>query len=488
VRLLIDTNVLFPLEPQGSAEITADSTQALALARLAEESHSQILVHPAVQADLARDHVEDRRRYHEHVLARYPYLPSPPSITQLDVAAVGTPDDGTNDWVDNHLLAAVFHDAVDYLITQDQGIHRKAARLGLADRVLTVPDALVLLQALFGACPQPPPAVQAVQLHTIDHQQPFFDSFRADYPDFNDWVQRAKRSGRPAWMIAADGQLAGLCIVKSESETPYYLSGRVLKICSFKVAEEHHGSRYGELLLKTVFQYAEQNKFDHAYVTLFEQHELLVRLLGEFGFAAQPERTKRGELVLSRVLRPPAIAALEPLAYFTAFGPCHLRWQGATAWVVPIQPQYEALLFPDRQEQTSLFDGRQPFGNGIKKAYLCRSAAGGIHPGDVLAFYRSETPRAIVSLGVVENAFRSKDAESLGRFVAGRTVYSMDEIHAMCRGTRSVLALRFRQVLTTFPPIPLRDLLDARALKGAPQSITKLATEAAEWLRAKTET
>ena len=47
-------------------------------------------------------------------------------------------DKSENDEVDSSMLAEVAGDRVDILITEDRGIHRKAARLGLAGRVFTI--------------------------------------------------------------------------------------------------------------------------------------------------------------------------------------------------------------------------------------------------------------------------------------------------------------------------------------------------------------
>lgn len=140
------------------------------------------------------------------------------------------------------------------------------------------------------------------------------------------------------------------------------------------------------------------------------------------------------------------------------------------------------MLFPERQEQASFFKGTQPFGNAIRKAYLCRASLRLIRPGDILLFYRSADAQGIRTLGVVEDAIASSDAAALQHFVARRTVYSMAQIEAMVNGERSVLAIRFRQVLHEFPEIPYSDLRAANVLGGPPQTIVRARSEGRSWL------
>lgn len=104
------------------------------------------------------------------------------------------------------------------------------------------------------------------------------------------------------WIIRQPGKesLGAFCIVKPEDDIPIALTGKVLKISTFKVSSECLGYRYGELLLKTTFEHAIENRFDWAFVTVFEKHEELIRLLEDFGFQPLDERTPAGELILAK--------------------------------------------------------------------------------------------------------------------------------------------------------------------------------------------
>jgi len=483
MKFLIDTNILISLEPTSATVIEPGARESAEVARRIQESNNRVVIHPHVLADIARDGDQQRRAHREHVLQKYPVLDGAPQVTASDEVVLGAAVVGSNDWVDNHLLVAVARDAVDYLITQDQAIHTRAGRLGISDRVLTTADALTMLRALFPTTPAPPPAVRHIKTHELDQNDPIFGSFRTDYADFDDWLRKCKREDRPTWVIDGEGGIAAVCIAKAERSTHHGMHGSVLKVCSFKVSESHQGARFGELLLKTLFAYAHENSFDWTYVTVFEKHEWLVALLQDFGFRALTERTTCGELVMTKPARPsPTITATTPLDYAIRFGPARWSWDCANVWVIPIQPRFEQILFPERQEQAAMFSGSQPSGNAIRKAYLCHAQLRTLQPGDVLAFYRSTDSQGIRALGVVENWIASPDPERIQQFVARRTVYSMASIQSMTTGDREVLAIRFRQVLHEFPTIPYNDLRTAGVVAGPPQTIVRARLEGLPWL------
>jgi L-amino acid N-acyltransferase YncA len=486
MKFLIDTNILVSLEPTSDTSIELGAREAAEVARLIQQSTNRIVVHPHVFADIARDGNQQRRAHREHVLRKYPQLDGAPQITPADEGVIGVAAQGSNDWVDNHLLVAVARDAVDYLITQDHAIHTRAARLGISDRVLTTADALTTLRALFPTTPTPPPAVRSIKTHELDQNDPIFESFRGDYPDFDDWLRRCKREERPTWVIDGDEGLAAVCIAKHEATASHGMGGRILKVCSFKVSEAHLGARFGELLLKTIFVYAHENAFDWTYVTVFEKHEWLLALLRDFGFNQSATRTSRDELVMTKPARPTVpTAAMAALDYAIRFGPCRWSWDCSNVWIVPIQPRFEQILFPERQEQAAMFSGSQPSGNAIRKAYLCHAQLRTLQPGDILAFYRSTDSQGIRTLGVVENWIASPDPARIQQFVARRTVYSMDNIQSMTSGGREVLVIRFRQVLHDFPEIPFNDLKTPNVLAGPPQTIVRARSEGLPWLMAR---
>jgi len=80
------------------------------------------------------------------------------------------------------------------------------------------------------------------------------------------------------------------------------------------------GSKYGELLLKSIFATAHERGVRSLYVEVLVKHEALLELLERFGFEASGHRTARGELVYAKSLRgsPDGLSALD---YHVRYGP-----------------------------------------------------------------------------------------------------------------------------------------------------------------------
>ncbi|GAH01592.1 unnamed protein product, partial [marine sediment metagenome] len=244
MKFLIDTNIFIPLEPTSPSEIEATTIATTELARLVSEVGHQMYVHPLAALDIERDTNDERREARGILFRKYPQLPDPPNISPQLEKTLGHANSGTNDWVDNHLIAALKADVADFLITQDHKIHKKASRLDLKNRVATVAEATSIVKDLFDISPPPPPAVKSAKVHSLDDTDPIFDSFRSDYPGFNEWLRKCKREHRQAWTIKGDlDHIAAVCIIKGKRSSKFGLGRSTLKICSFKVSERYNGLR-----------------------------------------------------------------------------------------------------------------------------------------------------------------------------------------------------------------------------------------------------
>jgi ribosomal protein S18 acetylase RimI-like enzyme len=482
MRFLIDTNVLISSEPTRNDQVEETTRLSLDLARLASGEH-QLLVHPTVVEEIARDRDEDRRDFRLLALQRYPMLDRPPDRQPELIDALGDAAKGSHDWFDDLLLACVVGDAVHGLITQDERIHRKARKIGVGDRVLTVPDAVAMLSHLAAEPPDFIPSVDFRPIHSLDLKDHFFDSLREDYP-FDDWFRRVAREGREAFVVEGPlGEIAGICILK-EDDDELRIGGRVAKISTLKVADEFKGNRYGELLLKALFRHA-AGRHDALWLTVFDRHLELIALLESFGFQHVDDRN--GERYYVKRLRPagPPPADMDALEFHVTFGPPAVQLVEGQVFIIPIQPRYHRSLFPDAPDEQLPLLAPLPHGNALRKAYLCRANLRSAQPGATLLFYlfyRSEDRRAVTAIGVLERSLVSSDADEILRFVGSRTVYSADEVRAMA-AQGSVLAMLFRQDRFLEPPIKIGDLMGARAVSCAPQTTIKIQTEAIPWLR-----
>ncbi|QDV73240.1 GNAT family N-acetyltransferase [Botrimarina mediterranea] len=490
MKFLIDTNVLIAGEPT-DAQNVEPATGAVARLVGAVLAHGgELYCHPDSLVELGSDRDPARRELRQTLVAKYPSLPAPPAIGQALIEELGPLVPGSNHEIDAKMLAAVAGDAVDFLVTSDLGIHRRAKRVGLEQRVVSVSDALFLLRELAAEAPLEFPAVSKIFCHELDHTAPFFDSLRAGYDGFDDWIKQAKREHRPAYRIEVGGRLAGLALLKEDDNEPLAgSSGRLLKLCTMKIADEFRGNRYGELILKPVFEHCRVGGFDAVFCTCFPKEKELVSHLSRFGFELVGRKGQ--ELVLVKRFKPTdhERQELDPLAYHVRFGPYRVKAAGAAAFVVPVQPRWHEQLFPELEEQMGLFAGQTPYGNSIRKAYLCRSMTKTIEPGSVLLFYRSQDRSCVQAVGIAEASVRSREPIEIIRYVGTRTVYSEAEVEAMAaESNQGVLAVLFRQA-QSIDNTPLLELVRAGVLKGAPQSITKVRTpKGIEWIRSRVET
>ncbi|MBA3831980.1 MAG: GNAT family N-acetyltransferase [Chthoniobacterales bacterium] len=486
MKYLIDTNVFIPLEPTAPGEIEPLTSAATSFAQKANRAGFPLFVHPAQTTEILHDRDDQRRSLRSTLLGKYPVLPEPPTSARVD-RILGQVPINTHHWVDHQLVAALDADAVDSLVTEDIGIHRKAKRLGLHHRVAYLAEAITALDALCDSVPPALPAVDATKAHTLDASDRIFDSVRLDYPEFDHWLTKCKREHRQAWIVRApDKSYAGVCIVNREDRPDFGGAGKTLKLCMFKISETHTGFRYGELLLRDVLQYAEQNAFVFLFVEVFPQHERLIAFLNEFGFFDLQTNTSRGELRLGKRLAfdDLELASFDALEFNKRFGPSAMKWNDTPAFLIPIKPKYHDMLFPEATCQTQFFEGRTPCGNALRKAYLCNSNCREIRPGAVLGFYRSEDVKGITVFGVAEETLVSHSANEVARFVGKRTVYPLQEIERLCQ--QSVLAILFRQSRVLRSPIMLAKLLENHIIAAAPQSITKLKLAARKWIQAQT--
>jgi hypothetical protein len=143
-KLLIDTNVVIGLEdPQPVQASLAE------LVRLSGEHSVGVFVHGANYDDVARDKDDARREVTLSKLAKFQKLrgvPVPDDATLI--ARFGTIS-GENDRSDVGLLIALDAKAIDFLVSQDTGLRRRAGRAGLGASVLTVEEALQWIKQTF---------------------------------------------------------------------------------------------------------------------------------------------------------------------------------------------------------------------------------------------------------------------------------------------------------------------------------------------------
>lgn len=482
MRVLMDTNIFIYRE---DFKVMPENLQKLL--RILNMQKVEILVHPKSLEDIKRDPDEKRKKITLSKINTYPELEDPPNPDKDDffISVVGPPIT-PNDVVDNAILYAVYKDAVDFLITEDRGIHKKALKLGIKDRVLSIEDAISIFEKdLPVEKVSRPPALKEEQVYNLNVDDPIFDSLKEEYPRFENWFKKISREGRKCWVnFNDDGSIGAILIYKIENEpinsVPPLPAKKRLKICTLIATRT--GYKVGELFIKLAVEYAIKNNLEEIYLTHFtKEKDYLVNLITEYGFnkvAYKLTNGRKEDVYLKEVfVAKENLRNLPPVEISKKYWPNFYDGPKVKKFIVPIKPEYHERLFIDfKERQTKLHEHFGEFiieGNTIKKAYLCHTRTRQISPGDILLFYRSHDRQEITSIGVVEKFFPSLcDENEIIRIVGKRTVYSIDEIRQMVEKPTTVILFTWHFHFSE--PLKIDKLKEWRILSMAPQSIVSI--------------
>ena len=478
LRFLLDTNVLIPL--QDSMVVLQPALTDFV--RLCNAHGHQLLYHPASVEDIQRDtNVERRNR----TLARLPQytLLQEGGPCPWNGAAISV-----NDACDNRILWALEQNAAHALVTEDQKLVRKARERGLGDRVYFIQSAQDWLQRLHEPAGVNLPNIREVELHTLTPELggAFFETIRNDYAAFNQWFQRIAMEGRRGWVYREPGQdlVQAICIFTVQideriTDDGQVLSGPALKLCTFKVGEAVRGRKIGELFLRAAFQFATIHQCEHIFLHANEEQQIhLTSLIEDFGFRTVGNYLHDAVFVKAHPVRAPAVQ-MAPFDYVRRYYPHYLDDFEVQKFIVPIQPEFHDILFPDWLAPGQALPANHPqrhVGNAIKLAYLSNSQTKLPRPGDVVLFYRSHDQKAITTLGVVERYECMSEADKIARVVSRRTVYTDAQIASMTRDNTKVML--FRLIRHFENPVPFAQLLNyPRIVNGFIQSTTHITDE-----------
>ena len=432
-RALLDTNILIHREAR-----TAVREDIGTLFRWLDDLRYEKLVHPDSLEEVKKHADPEVVQTLERKLQSYKTLltkaPDTPAIT-----ALRKQDRGKNDEIDTSMLAEVAGDRVDILITEDRGIHRKAARIGLAGRVFTIDAFLEKVTAENPSLAEYKVlSVKKVLFGDVNLHDAFFDTFRQDYSEFNGWFNR--KADEWAYVCTSEkGDVVAFLYVKREGVeenysdiVPAFERAKRLKIGTFKVVS--NGFKLGERFLKIVFDNALRYRVDEIYVTAFcrtSEQDRLIRMLEDWGF--QLHGTKDAlEKVYVRDFRP-RVDADDPQRTFPYIS------ASAQKFVVPIWPAYHTELLPDsilNTESPNDFVENKPNRNALRKVYISRSFERDLHAGDIIVFYRTKSAdgpawytSVATTIGVVQDVI--DHIPNLDTFIATcrkRSVFSDNQL------------------------------------------------------------
>lgn len=479
MNILLDTNIIIPLEDTSRV---LDSSFAELRKLSAEQSHC-LYIHPMQFEDINRDKNQERRKIVLSRLKQYSKIENPPILSDQECHELGLSQSNDNDKVDNNVLFALYRGAAHLLVTNDEGIHRKASKIGLQDKVYRLDQFLLFLQRyttepfVFNYT-----GVKERFLYEINKNQPFFESLRQSYAGFDEWFHKCAEDQRKCWCIEdGGGNVVAICIYKHEQDARLtddgeVIPGRILKLCTFKVDVTARGKKLGERLLYIAFDYCVKNKLDWVYLHTFgEEQKTLVGLCTDYGFSRLGKYKHDDVYIKPMKLRDDACNSLDSLIRYY---PYFKDNDSVQKFIIPIQPQFHEDLFPDFSSMKgTLFEKDQSLyscqGNTIKKAYLCHSKIKTIRRGDIILFYRSNDRKSIQCMGIVEDVLLSENIDEVFPAIAKRTVYKYSDIQTILKKRTLVILFRYKAL---DKEISNQSIADA-GVKGYIQSIRKISNE-----------
>ena len=261
MNVLLDTNIIIHRE----ASKVVNQDIGLLFYWLDKLKHSKF-IHPVTIEELNRHADPNTKASMTIKINSYNQIRNSTAIGKELALISKKVDSNPNDLNDTKILNEVLNERVHLLISEDKKIHLKAKMLGISERVFTID------QFLEKATSENPDlvnykvlAVKKVDFAAVKLDDPFFDSFREDYKEFDKWFQR--KADETAYVCYNDDVLSAFLYIKVEDEkedysmiTPLFQRKKRLKIGTFKVIS--NGFRIGERFLKVVLDNALQYHLD----------------------------------------------------------------------------------------------------------------------------------------------------------------------------------------------------------------------------------
>ena len=497
LKILIDTNILIGLEDNREIDSAFSS-----LHQKCHENGVQIFVHEASKRDIQKDKDIQRRSVILSKIAKFPEISGIQEPGRDFLESKYGAISKSNDHIDV-LLLYTLHDigAVDFLVTQDRGLHKRAIQAGISDRVFNVEDALVWLRNKYDRTPVVLPFIEEKRCHQINRTDSIFSSLQTDYAGFDKWFSDTCVKGhRGCWTINFEGKIAGIAIRKDESSDDFFRGipasrslfqrapDKILKICTLKIGEEYRGEKFGEQLLKQILWWANRNKYEFAYLTVFPKHKNLIDLLLQYGFEVMGRST--GELYMGKAFSPGILTRPpedDPLLFHRQYYPAFRNDNSIEKYLIPIHSEYYDKLFPENisKRQDELFDvqgfgkGSRIPGNTIRKVYVSHTPIKAMKPGAILLFFQlkddnSLLSQSLITVGIVDGFETTQSHEKLLQFTAKRSVFSESELVSFTSNdTKAVKIVNFFLAGHIRPPVAYKILQDL-GIKGPYQSIRKI--------------
>ena len=273
----------------------------------------------------------------------------------------------------------------------------------------------------------------------VNLQDSFFQSLREDYDGFDDWFKR-KKSQDALVQYDDDGSVIGFLYLKLEEKIvddvePNIVADKILKVGTFKI--DAHGTKMGEQFIKIILDYAVDECADVCYVTIFEKHSNLIKLVQQFGFEYHGTKglgtNKESVYVKQMNVVTGNVNKDFPL----------INISNVKKYLLGIYPQYHSVMFPDsilNNENKSIITDVS-YTNSIHKIYVCSiEQVDRLKYGDVVILYRTKEDgksayysSVVTSICVVEEVKNQNDFLSFDEFYEYASKYSVFDRNELFR-------------------------------------------------------
>lgn len=466
MRALLDTNIIIHRESMQATNYSIGQ-----LFYWLDKLHFEKLIHPLSVKELRKANNSAQQSIYDARLSAYTQMKTIAPQTDEFKSLLVNAEKTENDVVDNQLLYEVYCGRADILITEDRKMRKKADTLGISGKVFTINSfvskmtdenpSLIEYKAL---------SVKKVFFGNVDVKNPFFDTFRNAYNDFDKWF--AGKCNEEAYICYDDKKdVLGFLYLKTEFEdenysdiSPHFSPKKRLKVGTFKV--ESSGFRLGERFVKIIFDNALERKVEEIYVTLYTNRpELLAlkSLLERWGFFEYGKKVgaNREELVLVKT-----IGTYDP-SHSPRYNFPNVRYD-SKKFFLPINAEYHTRLFPDSKLSNEVdIVGEEPQKYALQKVYVSFSFARNMNPGDFLLIYRNGTTpgrkgfESVVTTICIVDEFKSNfssEKEYLD-YCENRTVFTKQELHNFwVKKNGQLLVLRLIVVKELAKKVALNDL------------------------------
>lgn len=487
MRVLLDTNIIIHRE---NRQVTNYSIGHLFY--WLDKLKCEKIIHPLSVKEIEKYNDKQTQELYKVKLSSYNRLSVHEEIADSLLVVFKDADKTENDRIDTALLNTVFLKHVDLFITEDKKLRQKAEKIGLSDKVYSINHFITSASERYPSLIEYK-ALSVKQTHfgELDINDHFFDTFKKDYPGFEDWF--ARKCDEEAYICNDDkNNILGFLYLKTEEETeaypymqPAFLPKRRLKVGTFKV--ESTGFRLGERFIKIIFDNALKRKVDEIYVTLFEDRQelgALQELFERWGFKRYGvnHSTGKEEAVFVKTLNT-YDSTLSPKKNFP-----NIR-HNVNKFIMTIKACWHTHLLPDSQLRTENqinFLGNDACKYALQKVYIPWSTeTHGAQPGDLVFFYRMGEPyekkahKSVLStLCIVDEIKTDLHSENdLIRYCQNRSVFPKEELRSIWkRFNGNMIVVKFIQVAPLVKRPILKDLWEEKILSfpNGPQSFTKI--------------